>query len=282
MKVAFISDIHSNVLAFNEILEDIKKERPDKIVFLGDYITDGINPNLILDKVREFGDYVLLGNRENYMLEIDESREAYANYKPLVWTYRSLSKENLKYISNLMSEQLIDFAGVKVLIVHGNGYFSQYYSNEEIYSSCDKLMQRYDFDVCVFGHTHVFTDFEYKGKRFINPGSAGMSVDEAYYKYSIIDFEKDNIEVRVKKFKTEKTFEAVRDYLLKSDYYKNNKVWCEINLKMIETGKDYCEIFLKMVNKRMNGNKNMEADQFNKLWEEVFLELTKDKILCKK
>lgn len=43
MKIAVISDIHSNLLALNLALLDSKKENVDCFMFLGDYITDGEN-----------------------------------------------------------------------------------------------------------------------------------------------------------------------------------------------------------------------------------------------
>ncbi len=63
MKVAVMSDIHANMVAFNWALSDVKKEDVDEYVFLGDYITDGEDSGLVLEKIRELSSYVIRGNR---------------------------------------------------------------------------------------------------------------------------------------------------------------------------------------------------------------------------
>lgn len=276
MKVAVLSDIHSNQIAFNLALLDIKKERPDKIIFLGDYITDGPNPNEVLSLVKLYGDEVILGNREEYMFQIDKSREGFLNYKPLVSTYDALSEENLTYIKNIPHEKLIELGGCKVLLIHGNGYFSQYKSLEEKFDSCRLLMSKYDFDLCLFGHTHIEEDFIFDGIRFVNPGSLGIPCGDAYYKYCLLDIDDEKIDVRMRKFSTKDTLRELRKNLELSGYYQINKIWCEINLKMIETGIDYCNIFLKKVDRLLCGREVLE-EEFNQIWMEAFLELESSK-----
>ena len=51
MRIAVISDIHSNYIAFKTIIDDIKKENIDEIIFLGDYVTDGPYPDLIFNDI---------------------------------------------------------------------------------------------------------------------------------------------------------------------------------------------------------------------------------------
>jgi protein phosphatase len=40
MKIAILSDIHGNRLALEAVLNDIKKNKTDQIIILGDLITD--------------------------------------------------------------------------------------------------------------------------------------------------------------------------------------------------------------------------------------------------
>lgn len=48
MRIAVLSDIHSNLIALNLAIDSLRNEKVDKICFLGDYITDGENENEIL------------------------------------------------------------------------------------------------------------------------------------------------------------------------------------------------------------------------------------------
>lgn len=61
-KIAIISDIHGNITALNAVLEDIKNRKINKIFCLGDCITKCTHPDLVIDKVRQVCDVILLGN----------------------------------------------------------------------------------------------------------------------------------------------------------------------------------------------------------------------------
>ena len=63
MKIAVISDIHSNLMALDMAIADAIKMNVSKFVFLGDYITDGEDGNHVVNIVRELSCDVVLGNR---------------------------------------------------------------------------------------------------------------------------------------------------------------------------------------------------------------------------
>ena len=52
MKIAVISDIHSNIYALNEVLEDIKNKNVDIIVCTGDLVGYGTRPNEVIETLR--------------------------------------------------------------------------------------------------------------------------------------------------------------------------------------------------------------------------------------
>lgn len=45
MKLGIISDIHSNLRALEVVLQEFKKENIDKLIFLGDIVGIGFNPD---------------------------------------------------------------------------------------------------------------------------------------------------------------------------------------------------------------------------------------------
>lgn len=108
MKVAVLADVHSNLLALNQILDDAFKNGIDKIIFLGDYITDGPFNNEVLNIIRKKGDYVVQGNRERYIINYDESRKGFSNYKPISFVYNSLDDQNKDYIKSLDKELILE------------------------------------------------------------------------------------------------------------------------------------------------------------------------------
>ena len=54
MKIGVISDIHSNIIAFNECVKYLEKEGCDEYLFLGDYVSDTPYARETLDYLYEF------------------------------------------------------------------------------------------------------------------------------------------------------------------------------------------------------------------------------------
>lgn len=53
LKIGVISDVHGNDIALKTVIEDMKKELIDGIIFLGDLIAGGPNPKNTLDMLRK-------------------------------------------------------------------------------------------------------------------------------------------------------------------------------------------------------------------------------------
>lgn len=177
MKIAIISDIHSNLLALNLALNSLKNENIDKICFLGDYITDGYKDNEILTIIKKISDYAIIGNREKYILNYSPEKKNFNNYKPIATTYNNLTSQNLKYIKSLKEYYIIKHNNFTILIIHGDKY---YQDSETIETTFNKIIADFDFDICLFGHTHRYLYQKYKNKYFINPGSIGQPCDSPH------------------------------------------------------------------------------------------------------
>lgn len=64
MKIAIISDIHSNPNALLDVLEDIKHQKCDRVVCLGDIVGYGYDPNLCIDICRDKKIECFMGNHD--------------------------------------------------------------------------------------------------------------------------------------------------------------------------------------------------------------------------
>ena len=64
MRIAIISDIHSNIEALTEVLKVIDKQKVDRVVSLGDVVGYGASPNPCCALVRENAEVTLLGNHD--------------------------------------------------------------------------------------------------------------------------------------------------------------------------------------------------------------------------
>ena len=268
MKYAVISDIHSNYFSLLQIIKDAKQKNIDKFIFLGDFITDGIYDNDVLELVKQYGTYVISGNREQYLtsfLENNNYNSNYNNEKPLFYSLNQLSVENREYIKSLPKEQLIEINNKKVLLLHGNNPSLTNY-NSKIFR---ELIENYDFNICLFGHTHVSSDFTYENHRFLNPGSCGIPADGPYYSYGILSIDED-ITFDLVHFSTRETFNKLEELYKSSTYYKENTIWCELILGSIYEGKDVIEPFIKSINESLKLYQTIDENLYNTLWERSY------------
>ncbi len=102
MRIAIISDIHSNIEALTEVLKVIERSRVDRVVCLGDVVGYGASPNPCCDLVRTHAEVTLLGNhdaavsgRMDYSFYYDAARHA------LDWSASVVSEENHAWLRSL-------------------------------------------------------------------------------------------------------------------------------------------------------------------------------------
>jgi predicted phosphodiesterase len=71
MRLAVISDIHSNLEAFQAVMDDISKLSIDDTVSLGDNIGYGAQPEEIIENLKHYSITSVLGNHELALLDSD-------------------------------------------------------------------------------------------------------------------------------------------------------------------------------------------------------------------
>ncbi len=106
MRRAILSDIHSNLEAFEAVLKDIESKQVEEILCLGDLIGYGPNPREVILRALSFAK-VLRGNHEDALLFIatDFNKEASA---AIDWTREQL---NIKTAQKDENHQLWNFLG---------------------------------------------------------------------------------------------------------------------------------------------------------------------------
>jgi predicted phosphodiesterase len=183
MRIAIISDIHSNIEALETSLRAIEKQRVDEVVCLGDIIGYGANPNECIELVRKTTSHVLLGNHDEAAIDI--SRTEYFNPFARIaaeWTNKELSDDNAAYIGEL--KFMLERNGL--MFVHSSPY-----EPEEWHYILSPVDAQFNFayfnaPICFVGHSHVpgifcediWTQEVVPGKKFIvNVGSIGQPRD---------------------------------------------------------------------------------------------------------
>ena len=208
MKIALISDIHSNIEALKSVLEDIEKKGIKKIYCLGDMLGYLNKPNEVVDLVRERGIESILGNNDE-----DIAFENFKDDGTKKWTYKTLTPENIRFIKNLKKDITISVEGNKIKMVHGSPSSSREYLREGE-ENTQKVLLSLGEDILVVAHTHLpYIDF-YNNKMIINCGSVGKpKFCSPNASYAILSAENEEViaEIVEVEYDVESTIASLRE-----------------------------------------------------------------------
>ena len=183
MRIAIISDIHSNLEALEKSLDVIRDKNVDEIVCLGDIIGYGANPNECIDLIRSTTPHILLGNHDE--AAIDLSKTEYFNPFARIaaeWTNSTLTEENKSFVENLPFTE--NRHGL--FFVHASPHEPEEWHYILSPSDAQYNFQYFLEPICFVGHSHVpgifcediWTREVVDGKKFIlNVGSVGQPRD---------------------------------------------------------------------------------------------------------
>lgn len=187
-KIAIISDVHGNITALNTVLEDIKKRNITKIISLGDNILKCSHPDLVIDKIKEVCDIVLLGNSD---YDICKPEVKNRNF----WTRNKIGEERASYMLSLPKSYEFYFSGHLIRLFHAsphslNDFFNPMYTQKNSQSleiTPSQLFENSPFigktnqdpvpDIVGYGHIHTPFIVRFKNKTLFNPGSVGVPVE---------------------------------------------------------------------------------------------------------
>ena len=183
MRIAAISDIHSNVFALEAVLKDIKKRGADVIVNLGDIFYGPIAPRATYELLLEEKIITIAGNQDRQIYESNED-EIKGN-ATLQFVLAELNGAPLEWLQLLPGEmQLTD----EVYLCHGAPgndctYFLEDIKNGQGAVRTDAqiigLLNRQTSPLILCGHTHIPRVVALSTSQLIvNPGSVGLPAYE--------------------------------------------------------------------------------------------------------
>lgn len=205
MKIVFLSDIHGNKYALSSFIAEMKLSKPDKIIFCGDIFGYYYYQNEIIDSFKENNIKMLLGNHDQYFLDILDGN---ADIDDLINKYGNsyndiesrITSENIELLKSLSPSYDFVIDNYKIGIFHGSPYNplnGRIYPDTEITET--KLYEDYDF--IILGHTHHKMVKKIKSTVILNPGSIGQQRDgkgasyleldtiTGEYEFKVIDFD---------------------------------------------------------------------------------------------
>ena len=159
MKWLIASDIHGSLYYGKKLIEQIKKEEPDKVIFLGDILYHGprndlpndYNPKELIKLLNEYKDKII-SVRGNCDSEVDQMVLEF----PIMADYMILTINDLTIFAtpgHFYDVENIPFKGI---------------------------------DVVLSGHTHVQKCDKYDNYVHMNPGSVSIPKENSYHGYMVV------------------------------------------------------------------------------------------------
>lgn len=175
MKIGIIADIHSNIYGLKSVLEEIKDA--DIILCAGDITGYYTFVNEVFDEIRKRKTKLILGNHDAYLLGIIPVSKDPIIRKPLEYTKKNITPENLRYLRGIDSPSLgLEIDGIKIKMYHGSPWdeFEEYiYPNHSNFERFKKI----NADLIILGHTHWPMVKKIGVRTIVNPGSCGQPRD---------------------------------------------------------------------------------------------------------
>lgn len=206
--IAILGDIHSNLEALEAVLADCRSQGVTDFMCTGDVVGYNANPHECLEKVRELGCPVVMGNHDHYV----SSRQNLLDFNPhaaavIEWTRGQLLPEEIEYLSSLpffLTQAGIGLVHATMDNPEGFGYVFDHLQAEAHFS-------HQVAPLCFHGHTHCPMIYEKQmgavyridaqdfklpigRKYFINVGSVGQPRDgDPRAAYALYDLAKRQV-----------------------------------------------------------------------------------------
>jgi predicted phosphodiesterase len=181
MRIALISDIHGNDVAFEAAVADIERVGVDSVVCLGDVVQGGAQPAETLRRLQTLGYETVLGNADDFLLEVPTSSpEPITDVQLEVrdWTLARLTDEHVQLMRSFRPTVEIALDGRRGLCFHGS---PSSYDDVLVPEWTDASLAPFEgfdgFDLLAGGHTHTQWTRTIGGSLFVNPGSVGLAYD---------------------------------------------------------------------------------------------------------
>ncbi len=180
MRIAIISDIHSNLDALTEAFAIIDTKEIDRVFCLGDIVGYGAEPNECIAMLRRRGVPCIAGNHDIAALEPAKADHLNRYARTAIeWTARQLTPENAEFLASLP----YTITAHQCTFVHASPDRPEEWKYIVTGYDAQEYFQYFATPICWVGHSHISgvhcedlkTSEVEKGKRYIiNVGSVGQ------------------------------------------------------------------------------------------------------------
>lgn len=224
MKIAVISDIHSNIAALEAVWKDIEERKVDSVICGGDLVGYAPFPNEVIDFIKEKQIPCVMGNYDDAIgnarlicgCDYKDAKAQELGERSIAWTRQHVSEENKEFLRNSPSEIHFKAGKYNIKFVHGSPRRLNEYLCEDISDEYLKeLLAESQADVLICGHTHIpYHKKPDTDKHVINAGSVGKPKHgDPQAVYALVEIDK---EVQVEFRKVSYDFESAASAIVAS------------------------------------------------------------------
>lgn len=223
-RLALLSDVHGNAVAFDAMLDDLRGRGVDKIVCLGDMLQGGAQPDLVADRLRALGSPVVLGNADAFLLDPGASTEVPTPDQLAArdWTNERLGVQGADLIRTFRPTIELDVGGGTLLAFHGSPRdFDEVLLPTDGDESFAEKLGEVSADVLTGGHVHQQYVRRVGDATFVNPGSVGLGYDpnqdpddfhfDPFAAYALVSLDPLEVTFRRVPFEREEVIAALRE-----------------------------------------------------------------------
>jgi Predicted phosphoesterase len=205
VKIGIISDIHSNKVALEAVLDDMPDI--DYLVCIGDIVGYGPRPAECVEIVREECDVIIQGNHDRDIHNPEVYEANHMAYQGLLHSASELSDEQSEWLSSLPAQK---DAPANFRAIHSHPAVTDMYVKPDDFPEMYKYTETYSG--LILGHTHI-QHAEMVGKCIvINAGSVGQPRDsDPSSAYGVVDVQENTVDLRRVEYDVEAVIEDIDD-----------------------------------------------------------------------
>lgn len=184
MRVAVISDMHGNDVAFEAVEVDMRRQKIDQVVCLGDAIQGGPQPAAVVQRLLALNCPVVMGNADAWLISGIETADEGIPPERLkkmgeirTWSLSQLTEDDRAFIADFQPTVTVNLEdGLDLLCFHGSPTsFDDIILPVAPEEEFQKFFGPYADHILTGGHTHA-QQIRRNGERFFfNPGSVGFA-----------------------------------------------------------------------------------------------------------
>ncbi len=198
MRIAVLSDIHSNHNALEACLGYVYSHNFYGIVFLGDYITDCAYPKKMLEAVygipQKYNTWFIRGNREDYMISHHDNPDDGWHYcsasGSLLYTFENITGSDIDFFRsmpvsmNIKIEDLPEFT-----VCHGSVQSNRTVLRPGYSKDIEDTINEMKNSLLICGHGHIPFVYEKNGRKIMCAGSVGIPCNnQIHAQFTTLEF----------------------------------------------------------------------------------------------